>query len=82
MANLTEEEVEEAVTKVVMTMISSLTVAAEAVVAVAVVVVAVVAMIEGTLTPLSNIGEESRVQNRVSWNEGHTSAAGKSSVPM
>ena len=80
MANLTEEEVEEAVTKVVMTMISSLTVAAEAVVAAAVVVVAVVAMV--ALTPPSKRGEESRVQNRVSWNEGHTSAAGKSPVPM
>ena len=78
----TEEEVEEAETRVVVTAIRSLVVAAVAVVAVAV-AVAVMAATEGrTLTPLSSVGEESRMQKRVSWNEGHTSAAGKSPVPM
>ena len=78
----TEEEVEEAETRVVVTAIRSLVVAAVAVVAVAE-AVAVMAATEGrTLTPLSSVGEESRMQKRVSWNEGHTSAAGKSPVPM
>ena len=78
----TEEEVEEAETRVVVTAIRSLVVAAVAVVEVAE-AVAVMAATEGrTLTPLSSIGEESRMQKRVSWNEGHTSAAGKSPVPM
>ena len=72
----TEEEVEEAETRVVVTAIRSLVVAAVA-------VVAVMAATEGrTLTPLSSVGEESRMQKRVSWNEGHKSAAGKSPVPM
>lgn len=81
----TEEEAEEVETRVVVTVIKSLVVAAVVVVAVAAVaVVAVMAATEGrTLTPLSSIGsEESRMQKRVSWNEGHKSAAGKSPVPM
>lgn len=80
----TEEEAVEVETRVVVTAIRSLVVAAVVVVAVAAVaVVAVMAATKGrTLTPLSSIGEESRMQKRVSWNEGHTSAAGKSPVPM
>ena len=82
--NLTVEEVEEAETRVVVTVTVTRSLVAAVVVVVAVaVVVAVMAATEGTtLTPLSSIGEESRMQKRVSWNEGHTSAAGKSSVPM
>ena len=77
-----EEEVEEAETRVVVTVTMSLDVAVVPAVALAA-VVAVMAATEGrTLTPLSSIGEESRMQKRVSWNEGHTSAAGKSPVPM
>ena len=70
---------EEAETRVVVTV----TIRQDVAVVPAVALAAVMAATEGrTLTLLSSIGEESRMQKRVSWNEGHTSAAGKSPVPM
>ena len=70
---------EEAETRVVVTV----TISQDVAVVPAVALAAVMAATEGrTLTLLSSIGEESRMQKRVSWNEGHTSAAGKSPVPM
>ena len=78
--NQTVEEAEEVETRVVVTAIRSLVVAAAVVVAVA--AEAAVVVEATTLTPLSSISEEGRMQKRVSWNEGHTSAAGKSPVPM
>ena len=71
---------EEAETRVV---VVTVTISQDVAVVPAVALAAVMAATEGrTLTLLSSIGEESRMQKRVSWNEGHTSAAGKSPVPM